>query len=257
MPSHLLRGRIAVVTGGGQGLGRAFAHRLAHEGAVVVVADQNVASGRAVVAELGSAEDGSALGIALEVDVSNEGSVRAMCESIDTTFGRLDILVNDAAVFSTLTMKPFEEISVAEWDKVMAVNVRGPFLCARAASPIMRRQGYGKIINVSSSTVWFGRAHYLHYVASKAALIGMTRSLATELGPHGIRVNAITPGSTETEIKRDTVSGEQSDAIVSTQAIKRREQPTDLSGVVAFLAGPDSDFMSGQTINVDGGASYH
>lgn len=257
MTSQHLMGRVAVVTGGAQGLGRAFAHRLAEGGAVVVVADRNVDSARCVAEELATSTEDQSRGVAMKVDVADEGSVQAMCESVDATFGRLDILVNDAAIFSALRMKPFEEIPVSEWDEVMSVNVRGPFLCARGASPIMRRHGYGKIINVSSSTIWFGRTHYLHYVTSKAALIGMTRSLATELGPHGIRVNAVTPGSTETEVQRATVTAEQSEAIVATQSIKRRERPDDLVGAVAFLAGPESDFITGQTLNVDGGASYH
>ncbi|MFY1638055.1 SDR family NAD(P)-dependent oxidoreductase [Solwaraspora sp. WMMB335] len=250
-----LAGRVAVVTGGGQGLGRAFAHRLAADGARVAVADRNADAAATVAAEISSAAGGTA--VAVPVDVADEVSVAAMTGQVVDAYGGIDVLVNNAAVFSTLAMRPFDEIDPAEWDRVMAVNVRGPFLCARAAAPVMRHAGYGKIVNISSATVWIGRPHYLHYVTSKAALIGMTRALATELGPAGIRVNAVTPGATRTEIPRATVTPEQERAIVAGQAIKRRQVPGDLVGVVAFLAGADSDFMTGQTVNVDGGAAFH
>ena len=246
-----LAGRVAIVTGGGQGLGRAFAHRLAADGARVVVADRNTEAAGAVAAEIG---DGA---LAVEVDVADPDSAAAMVRRGTEAFGGIDVLVNNAAIFSTLAMRPFDQIDPAEWDQVMAVNVRGPFLCTRAVAPVMRQAGYGKVVNISSATVWIGRPHYLHYVTSKAALIGMTRALATELGPAGVRVNAVTPGATRTEIPRATVTPEQEAAIVAGQAIKRRQVPADLVGVVAFLAGPDSDFITGQTVNVDGGAAFH
>lgn len=245
-----LAGRVAVVTGGGQGLGRAFAHRLAGDGALVVVADRNGATAQAVAGELG------AVAAPAEVDVADEASVAALVDTVQQRYGRLDILVNNAALFSTLRMGPFADITVSEWDAVMAVNVRGPFLCTRAASALMRHHGYGKIINISSAAVLLGRPGYLHYVTSKAAVIGMTRSLATELGPYGITVNAVLPGSTETEIPRDTVTPEQVSRIIERQAIKRRQVPADLLGIVSFLASADSDFMTGQSINVDGGAAF-
>jgi 3-oxoacyl-[acyl-carrier protein] reductase len=135
--------------------------------------------------------------------------------------------------------------------------VKGAFLCARAAAPIMKSAGYGKIVNISSATVWIGRPFYLHYVTSKAALIGMTRALSRELGPFNVTVNALTPGATETEVPRQTVTAEQSQQIIAGQAIKRREVPADLVGTVVFLSSSDSDFITGQTINVDGGAAFH
>ncbi|MFC0527699.1 SDR family NAD(P)-dependent oxidoreductase [Phytohabitans kaempferiae] len=245
-----LAGRVAVVTGAGQGLGRAFAHRLAQEGARVAVADRNAEAARTVAGEIGVAA------LAVPVDVADEASVASMVDTVAGAFGGIDILVNNAAVFSTLEMRPFEEIGVPEWDLVMAVNVRGPFLCSRAATPLMRRAGHGRIVNISSAAVLLGRPRYLHYVTSKAAVIGMTRSLATELGPDGITVNAVLPGSTETEVPRATVTAEQAARIVDRQAVKRRQVPADLVGVVAFLAGPDSDFMTGQCVNVDGGAAF-
>lgn len=244
-----LRGRTAIVTGAGQGLGRAFARRLADEGATVVVADLDRDKAASVAAEVG--------GIPVAVDIADADSVQAMVRETMAAAGSVDILVNNASIFSTLRMRRFEEIPVAEWDQVMAVNVRGAFLCTRAVVPCMRTEGRGKIINISSGTVWIGRPEYLHYVTSKAALIGMTRALASELGPDGITVNAVTPGATQTEIPRSTVTPEQADRIVAGQAIKRRGVPDDLVGTVAFLAGPDSDFITGQTINVDGGAAYH
>jgi 3-oxoacyl-[acyl-carrier protein] reductase len=248
-PSRLA-GRLALVTGAGQGLGRAFAARLVAEGAHVVLADLDLARAEAVAAELGEGAS------AFRVDIAVEGSVDALAAAT-RELGTVDVLVNNASIFSTLQMRPFEQIPPAEWDHVMAVNVKGAYLCCRAFVPGMRAAGYGKIINISSATVHIGRPLYLHYVTSKAAIIGMTRAMATELGPNGITVNAVTPGATETEVPRATVTPEQVERIISGQAIKRRERPEDLVGTVAFLASPDSDFITGQTINVDGGAAFH
>jgi 3-oxoacyl-[acyl-carrier protein] reductase len=165
--------------------------------------------------------------------------------------------VNNAALFSTLELKPITEISAGEWRRVIDVNLTGAFLCCKAVVPCMRERGYGKIVNISSGTVWTGRAGYLHYVASKAALIGLTRSLASELGPAGIRVNAITPGSTETEVDRRTISRADRLAMAGQTALRRVQVPADLIGALAFLASTASDFITGQTINVDGGFAFH
>jgi 3-oxoacyl-[acyl-carrier protein] reductase len=219
---------------------------------MVAVADRNLKGAEAVVDELGADR-----ALAVEVDVADEASVQAMAAAVLKRWNRLDVLVNNASIFSGIAMKPFEEISVAEWDELMAVNVKGAFLCARAAAPIMKSAGYGKIVNIASATVWVGRPFYLHYVTSKAALIGMTRALSRELGPFNVTVNAHTPGATETEIPRATVTAEQSLQIIAGQAIKRREVPADLVGTVVFLSSADSDFITGQTINVDGGAAFH
>jgi 3-oxoacyl-[acyl-carrier protein] reductase len=252
VPEGRLTGRVAIVTGAAQGLGRAFAGRLHQEGARVAVADLDLDRATAVCAELG---DRNAL--AVQVDVANPDSVGLMAERVREEFGVIDTLVNNASIFSTLEMRPFDQIPLEEWDLVMGVNVRGAFLCSRAVVPGMRSVGKGKIINISSATVFIGRPHYLHYVTSKAAVIGLTRALATELGPAGITVNAITPGATETEVPRRTVTPAQVEKIIASQAIKRRERPADLVGTVAFLASSDSDFITGQTINVDGGAAFH
>lgn len=251
------RGRItggAIVTGGGQGLGRAYALGLAEQGASVVVADLNADNSERVAAEIRTL---GGVAIPAPVDVSDRASVGRMVSAARDAYGPPAVLINNAAIFSTLKMRPFSEIPDDEWDRVMAVNVRGAFNCSRATVPLMAEAGYGKIINISSSTIWMGRPFYLHYVTSKAALLGFTRALASEVGPMGIRVNAITPGSTQTEIERATVTAEQRAAMASQTALRRGEVAEDLVGTVLFLASHESDFITGQTINVDGGFSYH
>jgi 3-oxoacyl-[acyl-carrier protein] reductase len=248
-----LAGRVAIVTGGGQGLGRAYALALAAEGARLVIAERNEARGAAVAAEIGAA-GGDACAVA--TDVADEASTQAMAAAALSRWGQIDILVNNAAIFSTITMRPFDQIPVADWDALMAVNVRGVWLCCKAVAPAMRRQRSGKIINIASVVFDLGRANYLHYVASKGAVIGMTRGLATELGDDGINVNAISPSSTQTEIPRETVTREGAVAFAQQQTLKRVQAPADLVGTVIFLASSDSDFITGQTINVDGGLRF-
>lgn len=243
-----MKGRVAIITGAGQGLGRAFAHGFAAQGAVPVIAEINEDKGRAVAAETG--------GLYVRTDVSDPASVDAMARAVLDAYGRIDVLVNNAAIFSTLEMRPFEEIPLDEWERVLRVNLTGPFLCARAVAPAMRKAGWGRIINIASAAVSLGRPNYLHYIASKAGLAGMTNSLARELGPHGITVNAILPGATFTEIPRKTVTPEQKKAIVGMQCIPLPELPEDLVGVVLFLASPASGFVTGQALTADGGATH-
>jgi NAD(P)-dependent dehydrogenase (short-subunit alcohol dehydrogenase family) len=243
-----MKGRVAIITGAGQGLGRAFAHGFAAQGAVPVIAEINEDKGRAVAAETG--------GLYVRTDVSDPASVDAMARAVLDAYARIDVLVNNAAIFSTLEMRPFEEIPLDEWERVLHVNLTGPFLCARAVASAMRKAGWGRIINIASAAVSLGRPNYLHYIASKAGLAGMTNSLARELGPHGITVNAILPGATFTEIPRKTVTPEQKKAIVGMQCIARPELPEDLVGVVLFLASPASGFVTGQALTVDGGATH-
>lgn len=248
-----LADRVGLVTGAGQGIGRAFAHGLAAAGAAVVVADLDEANARSVAREIEDA-GGAALGV--RVDVADEAAVEDMVAAAVGTFGRVDTLLNAAAIFSTLTMKGFEEISVAEWRTVIDVNLTGTFLCARAVAPVMRAQGSGTIINVSSATVLSGRPDYLHYVTSKAGVIGMTRSLARELGADGVTVNAILPGSVDTGIARDSARPEAVAHIVAGQSLKRRLVSDDIVGAAVFLASPAAGAMTGQSLVVDGGMNF-
>lgn len=248
-----LSGRVGIVTGGGQGIGRAFALGFATAGAAVVVADLDEGRARAVaqeIADMGGAAHG------VRVDVSEETAVAAMVDATLERFGRIDVLLNGAAIFSTLTMSPFDEISAAEWRTVIDVNLTGTFLCAKAVAAAMRAQGTGSIINISSATVLSGRPHYLHYVTSKAGIVGLTRSLARELGPDGVTVNAIMPGSVDTGIARDSARPEAVAQIVGAQSIKRRLVSDDIVGAAVFLASPAAGAMTGQSVVVDGGMNF-
>jgi 3-oxoacyl-[acyl-carrier protein] reductase len=249
-----LADRVVIVTGGGQGIGRAYCHAFGEQGAAVVVADLAGENAERVAKEV-TAQGGRAL--AVEVNVADEAAVNAMAAATIDAFGPPTVLINNAAIFSTLSLKPFTEISLAEWNRVMAVNVDGAFLCCRAVVPAMTEVGYGKIINVSSSTVFLGRPNYLHYVTSKMAIVGMTRALANEVGQYGIRVNCLTPGATETEIERETVTKEQFKVIAGMTALRTVQTPKDLVGAVLYLSSPHSDFITGQTLNVDGGQAFH
>ena len=244
-----LEGRVAIVTGGGIGLGRAYCKALAAEGARVVVADINADAAQAVAKEVG--------GIAVKVDVTSESETRAMAAQALDAHGSIDILVNNAGMYSSIKKRPFTEIALDEWDRCMAVNVRGVFLCARAVYPRMKQQGRGKIINISSGTVLGGTPMFLHYVSSKGAVIAMTRSLAREVGGDGINVNAITPGLTiADESQKKMLPEEYLAPRRQARAIKRDQYPEDLVGTVVFLASSDSDFITGQTLNVDGGTWF-
>ena len=245
-----MEGRVAIVTGAGQGIGRVFARAFADAGAIPIVADRNGPKAEAVAAEIG----GRAM--AVTVDVGDPASVDAMTRTVEAAFGRIDILVNNAAIFSTLTMRPFDQIPLAEWDDVLRVNLTGPFLCARAVLPAMRRGQWGRIVNIGSGAVTLGRPGYVHYVATKAALVGMGRSMARELGPDGITVNAILPGATFTEIERKTVTPEWIERIVAQQCVHRPQVPDDLVGSLLFLCSAGAGFVTGQALTVDGGATH-
>lgn len=248
-----LTGKVAIVTGAAQGIGRTIAGALARAGATVVLADRNLKPAEAAARALA---DEGLLASAAAVDVADEASVGAMVDGIVATYGRVDVLVNNAAIFSTIEMKPFDEISVEEWRSVLDVNLTGVFLCCRAVAAQMRSQDSGRIINMSSSTVLFGRTRYLHYVASKAGVVGITRALARELGGWGITVNSVMPGSVETEVRRDSVTPEQAAQIVAGQSIPRRLRPDDIVGAMVFLASDASAAMTGQTVVVDGGTHF-
>lgn len=249
-----LSGSVAVVTGASQGIGLAIAKELAAAGATVAVADVQGAKEAAVqVASTG------ATAIGVDVDVSSEEATRAMAEEVVGTFGRLDVLVNNAALFTTLRPGPFTEIDVEEWRRVMDVNVLGPFLCARACAEPMRAQGGGRIVNIASSTVFKGTPFTLHYVTSKGAVVAFTRALARELGPDAILVNAVAPGFTLSDgvLERTSVFEPKIAASSEGRALARQQHPRDIVGAVRFLAGPGSAFITGQTIVVDGGSFLH
>jgi len=247
-----LKDRVAIVTGAAQGIGRAYALRLTEEGAKVVIADilDGAETEQAVVDKGGEA-------LTLHTDVTDEQSTVEMARKTVERFGRIDVLVNNAAFFSSIVKKPFYEIPGDEWDAVLRVNLKGPFLCSKAVYPQMKAQGKGKIINISSGTFYKGLPHFLHYVTTKGGIIGFTRSLAREVGDAGICVNTIAPGYTETEILKSKPQdpGEVTKASVTARCIKRPETPEDLTGTVVFLSSDDSDFITGQTIIVDGGSA--
>ena len=249
-----LDNRVVIVTGGALGIGKAYCEGLAGEGAKVVVADINTSAADELVRSLGDVGHDA---MTVTVDVSNPQQTDNMAQATIDRYGRIDALINNAAVFQrpAMTRGPFDQISVEEWDRLMAVNVRGTFLCARAVTPQMKQQGEGSIINISSGTVHFGAALAAHYVASKAGVIGFTRVLARELGPFNIRCNAIAPGLTISVDDPDEARLEGDRQRMQARSIKRTELPTDLVGTAIFLCSPDSAFMTGQTLAVDGGAT--
>jgi NAD(P)-dependent dehydrogenase (short-subunit alcohol dehydrogenase family) len=249
-----LEGKVALVTGASQGIGAAYARALATEGAAVLVSDVADAG---PVAEAIVASGGRAA--AVRADVCDDGQVQAMVDAAVRDFGGVDILVNNAGLFATLKLQPAGEISSAEWDRVMAVNVRGTFACCRAAIPAMQARGYGKIVNIASGTVFKGTPGMLHYVASKGAVVALTRALAREAGADGIRVNCLAPGLTMSEGVRGNPSWAQDIVAgnVASRALKREAVPEDLTGALLFLCSPESDFMTGQTVVVDGGSVMH
>ena len=247
-----LAGRVVIVTGGARGIGKAIALRCAAEGASVVIAD--IEGGLAA----GTAAEIEALGwpvLAVRTDVSAADSVGAMVAAVLDRFGRIDVLVNNAAIVD-LARQPSDLISEQEWDRVMLVNVKGPWLCVRAVLPAMREQRGGKIINLSSDLILSGVPGLLHYVASKGALTAMTRSLARELGPDGICVNAVAPGLTTTDAAM-THGQEAAERSIRTRAIPRAQTPDDITGTVVFLASDASSFMTGQLLVVNGGSVLH
>jgi 3-oxoacyl-[acyl-carrier protein] reductase len=253
-PRFELEGRVVIVTGGGKGIGKVYAQEFARAGAKVVAADIDGEAAQAVADGI-VGSNGDAIG--LKTDVADEQSAQGMAKAVLERFGGIDVLVNNASLMSVLPRRSWMEIPVDEWDRVMAVNLRGLFLCSRAVVPAMRERGRGKIINISSSRVWDGTPNRLHYTTSKAGVIGFTRALAREVGEFGITVNAVTPGLTLSDTQVASSSGNYVKSKVADRAIPRDQYPEDLVGTVMFLASTGSDFITGQTINVDGGRSMH
>jgi NAD(P)-dependent dehydrogenase (short-subunit alcohol dehydrogenase family) len=249
-----LADKVAIVTGAAQGIGASFAKGLAAEGAKVVIADvsDGTQTAESIVRANGTA-------VYIRTDVAKASDVKAMVDDVVRRFGTVDILVNNAAIFAKLGNKKFQDISSEEFDAVMAVNVRGPFECAKAVAPIMMEKGAGKIVNIASGTVFKGVPNLLHYVSSKGAIVAMTRCLAREFGPHNVNVNAIAPGLTMSDgvLAQSDWTQDYIEANKNSRALKRRQIPGDLVGSMVFLCSPDSDFMTGQTLVVDGGNVMH
>lgn len=242
-----LNNRTIIVTGAGQGIGAAYARGLVAEGAQVALCD--ILDPSALVDELGESAWGQVC------DVADANSVQRFVSATLDRFGRIDGLVNNAAVFASLKPKPFDQIDSAEFDKIMQVNVRGTFEFIKAVMPTMRAQGYGKIVNIASGTFYKGSPGMAHYTASKGAVIALTRVVAREAGSDGIRVNCVSPGLTMSEGIRDfDWAHGMTAASVASRCIQREQVPEDLVGAVSFLLSADSDFISGQTIAVDGGS---
>lgn len=243
--------RVAIVTGAAGGLGRVYCLALAREGYAVVAAD--LADPAGVAAEV-EAAGGACLGV--EVDVSDETSTRAMAEAALERFGRIDGLVNNAAYYTAIVKKPFDEIATDEWDRCFAVNVRGTWLCCRAVAPAMKAARSGKIVNVSSTTVPTGAEGFLHYVSSKAAIVGLTRALARELGEWNVAVNTLTPDYIAFDREYDNRQAGLPAVFAQQRALKREIEPEDMVGTLLFLLGNGSDFVTGQNFNVNGGRVF-
>lgn len=248
-----LNDKVAVITGAGQGIGRAYAKAFAEQGAIAVIAERDGAAGERVAKEI---QDAGGRSLAVQTDVADEASVLRAFDATLEAFGRIDILVNNAAIFASLGRRTFDEIPLQEWDQVMRVNVTGSFLCAKAVAGPMRKAGWGRIINISSDTVPMGLPNFTHYVTSKAAVVGMTRCMARELGGHGINVNAVCPGLTDTEVDNPGRTDAVRQAVLDAQCLKRLEAPEDLIGTVLFLASSASDFITGQSFYVNGGCVH-
>ena len=248
-----LDGKTAVVTGGAKGVGRHYTEALAREGATVAIVD--IADCEAAAKAVNSSVTRNAC-LSFSTDVSDEASVKATITKIVADTGRIDILVNNAAIYSALPPVAFAEIDVAQWDKVMAVNLRGPFLMVKHSAPTMIARKYGKIINISSGTAYKGMPLMLHYVTSKGGILAFTRALSRELGVHNICVNTLAPGLIKTDgihANSDRTTAAR-DRVVQSRAFQRDGYPADLLGALIFLSAADSDFITGQTIVVDGGS---
>ena len=249
-----LHDRVAIITGAAQGIGAAYARAMAQEGATVIIADLD--DGEEIAKEIRE-NGGKALNVV--TNVSSELSVESLVSTTVEKFGKIDILVSNAALFGKLEAKPFTDISVEEWDNLMAVNVRGVFICVKAVIGQMRKQKYGKIINIASGTLFKGTPHLLHYVTSKGAVMTMTRCLAREVGDDNICVNSLAPGlvMSENVLAQESFNDAAVDANTATRALQRRQVPEDLIGAMLFLASADSDFVTGQCLVVDGGSVNH
>ena len=251
-----LEDKVAIITGAGHGIGKAYAHRFAEEGAHVVIADIDERAGQVVAAEI--LDDGGSAW-ARTTDVSSLESVEGLVAETLENFGSVDVLLNNAGIYNVqhVWKGPIEELDLQEWDRVLNVNLKGVFLCCKAVIPRMKEQRSGKIINVASGTFFHGTGDMPHYTASKGGVVALTRVMAKQLGPWGINVNCLTPGSTMSEemITDDVLRRREASA--RGRAFQRVEVPEDITGTALFLASADSDFMTGQLLVVEGGGILH
>ncbi|HWK46591.1 MAG TPA: glucose 1-dehydrogenase [Stellaceae bacterium] len=249
-----LDGKVAIVTGGAKGIGFSIATDLADRGAALVIADLHGADAAAA-----ALREAGHRAVGIELDVASEADTATLPEVALRAFGAIDILVNNAGLYSSLTPRPFEEIDAAEWRRVMEVNTLGIFLCCRAVLPALKARGGGRIVNISSGVAFKGNPNMAHYVASKGAVVSLTRALASELGQYQILVNSVAPGFTLSDgvLENPVLAERVRDPSVRTRVLRRDMTPGDVVGAVAFLAGPDAGFITGQTIVVDGGAYFH
>ena len=250
--SPVLEDKVAIITGASRGIGRAFALRFAEEGAKLLLTTTNPERAE------GTAKDIRAKGgevAIMEADISDENDTQKIAEKVEQQYGKVDILINNAAIYYGVERRPWDSWTVAEWDQMFAVNVRGTWLCCKAIAPLMIKQSRGKIINMASDIIKVPTAHFrLAYVCSKAAIHTLTQCLARALGPSGINVNSIGPGFTASEASISMSGSEKAfESVTVAQSLKRREEPDDLVGTAVFLASSDSDFITGQFIVVDGG----
>jgi 3-oxoacyl-[acyl-carrier protein] reductase len=251
-----LQNKVAVITGAGHGIGKAYARRFAEEGAQVVIADIDIEGGQKVAQAL---TDSGLTAWARRTDVRNFSDVEGLMRETASRFGRIDVLLNNAAIYVTekLWKGPVEDLDLAEWDRVIEVNLKGVFLCSKAAIPIMKQQRSGKIINIASGTFFSGSGNMPHYTTAKGGVIALTRVMARQLGEWGINVNCMTPGSTMSE---DSVTDEvlkRREGSIDKRAFRRVETPADIVGTALFLASSDSDFITGQLLVVEGGGIMH
>jgi NAD(P)-dependent dehydrogenase (short-subunit alcohol dehydrogenase family) len=253
LPMARLEGKTAIVTGGAKGIGRHYSQALAAEGARVMIAD--IADGKELAAEIAGKHGANSVA-SITFDVSDEKQIKNLVAQTIERFGQIDILVNNAALYSTLSPRNFNEWDAELWDKVMAINVRGPWLMVRHVAPHMIERKKGKIINIASGAAYKGVPRMLPYVTSKGAMIAFTRSLSRELGQHGIAVNSLSPGYilSDTGLENSTHVEEERLPVRNSRAFKRDAYPEDLLGTLVFLASSDSDFVTGQSIVVDGGS---